>query len=99
MQIKHNQRATVEIIYLWECSKMVMMKCDKDKKKMIKITMKKRIIRIRMKGSQGEERESFVVGVWAFVKTDKGGWERGASWGDGAEELVEVVEVVVSGGL
>ena len=51
---------------------MVMMKCDKDKKKMIKITMKKRIIRIRMKGSQGEERESFVVGSMGICKNGQG---------------------------
>ena len=28
-----------------------------------------------MKGSQGEERESFRVRIWAFTKKDKGGWE------------------------
>ena len=55
---------------------MVMMKCDKEKIKDDKDDEKKRIKRMRMKGSQEEERESFRVRKWAFTKTDKGGWER-----------------------
>ena len=48
-----------------------------------------------MKGSQGEERESFKVRIWAFTKTDKGGWERQEQVGV-AEEFVEEADVVVS---
>ena len=47
---------------------------------MIKITMKKRNKRMRLKGSQGVERESCMVSMWAFSKSDRGGWERGSKW-------------------
>ena len=44
-----------------------------------------------MKGSQGEERESSRVRIWAFTKTDKGGWERQEQVGV-AEEFVKEAE-------
>ena len=72
-----------------------MMKCDKEKIKDDKENEKKRIKRMRMKGSQGEERESSRVRIWGFTKTDKGGWERQEQVGV-AEEFVEEADVVVS---
>ena len=59
---------------------------------MIKTTMKKRNKRMRMGGSQGEERESgmFKMGI---NKIGEGWWERerGASGGDRAGGVVGVV--------
>ena len=37
-----------------------MMKCDQDKTKCDKIMMKNRLKRMRLKGSQGEKRESVI---------------------------------------
>ena len=43
-----------------------MMNCDKDKIKDDKDNDEKRNKRMRLKGSQGVERESCMVSMWAF---------------------------------
>ena len=58
---------------------------------MIKITMKKRNKRMRMKGSQGVERESYMVSNGHFHNRTGVDGRGGASGGDRAGGVVGVV--------